>query len=247
MSEAVVAGIADEQWDARRPGSAIQATARSTGRVFCIAFLSGIALLEISLRLPFLPVTKRRTARALWLHRWSRLACRLLGLRLTIEGALPRAGFLVSNHLSYLDIIALSALQPCVFVAKREVARWPIFGWLALAAGTIFVHRTRRLAAAESARQIREALAEGCLVVLFPEGTSSDGSLVLPFKSALLQPAFDAGRPTSAAAIRYRVEDGTAADEVCYWGDATLVPHLVNLFRKPEVAVLPLRLRADCS
>jgi 1-acyl-sn-glycerol-3-phosphate acyltransferase len=153
---------------------------------------------------------------------------------------MPRSGLLVCNHLSYLDVIVLSSIRPCVFVARHDVAAWPLFGWLARAAGTIFVDRERRLASADVVDLVREAVAGGSLVVLFPEGTSSDGSTVLPFKSALLEPAVELRCPVAAAAIEYALDDGSVADEVCYWGDMTLVPHLLNLFFKREI-------RSTCS
>ncbi len=153
---------------------------------------------------------------------------------------MPRSGLLVCNHLSYLDVIVLSSIRPCVFVAKRDVAAWPLFGWLARAAGTIFVDRERRLASADVVDLVRDAVAGGSLVVLFPEGTSSDGSTVLPFKSALLESAVELRCPVAAAAIEYSLDDGSVADEVCYWGDMTLVPHLLNLFFKREI-------RSTCS
>ena len=218
-----------------QPGSAIPAPARAAGRAFCVVFFSGIALLEIAVTLPFLDSTKRSAARAAWLHRWCRFASLILGLRLTIEGPAPRSGLLVCNHLSYLDIIALSSLRPCVFVAKRDVRAWPLFGWLARAGGTIFVERDRRLAAATELARIRAALESGLLVVLFPEGTSSDGANVLPFKSSLLQAALAAGCPIAPAGITYRLAHGSVAHEVCYWRDMTLLPHLLNLLGKPHI------------
>jgi len=148
---------------------------------------------------------------------------------------MPTRGLLVSNHLSYLDIIILSSIRPSVFVAKRDVASWPLFGWLAHAAGTIFVDRERRFSSAKTVDLIRNAIGYGLLVVVFPEGTSSDGSTVLPFKSGLLESAVRLRCPIAAASIDYALEDGSVADEVCYWRDMTLVPHLLNLFLKREI------------
>lgn len=147
---------------------------------------------------------------------------------------------MVCNHLSYLDVIVLSSIRPCVFVAKRNIAAWPLFGWLAQAAGTIFVDRERRLASADVVDLVREAVAGGLLVVLFPEGTSSDGSTLLPFKSALLESAVELRCPVAAAAIEYSLDKGSVSDEVCYWRDMTLIPHLLNLFFKREI-------RSTCS
>ena len=213
-----------------RPGSAIRA-ARIVVGTLSVLFFSVVALLHVGLMLPFVGAA----GRAKWLHRWCRFACRLLGIRLTIRGTMPLSGLLICNHLSYLDIIALSSLQPCVFVAKRDVRGWPLFGWLARAAGTIFVERDCRSAAAKEVGQISLAIKSGRLVVLFPEGTSSSGSTVLPFKSSLLQAAVTARCPIAAAGIDYHLADGSVADEVCYWRDMTLVPHLLNLFGKKSI------------
>jgi 1-acyl-sn-glycerol-3-phosphate acyltransferase len=148
---------------------------------------------------------------------------------------MPSSGLLVSNHLSYLDIVVLSSIRPCVFVAKRDVARWPLFGWLAHAAGTIFVDRERRFSSAKVVNGIRDTIAGGSLVVLFPEGTSSDGLTLLPFKSALFESAVQLRSPIAAASIEYALDEGSVADEVCYWRDMTLVPHLLNLLFKREI------------
>jgi len=250
MKEATVAGIAsvagvvDPGYPAvsscSRPGSPIPATIISTAflgiwRAFAVVFFSLCALVENAIAIPFFSGARRLHARALWLHRWSRFACRVLGIRVTTHGAMPRSGLLVCNHLSYLDIIVLSSIRPCIFVAKRDVAGWPLFGWLAHAAGTIFVDRQRPLATAFAVNRIRAAIATGLPVVLFPEGTSSDGSTVLPFKSSLLESAVQLRCPVAAGTVGYALDHGSVADEVCYWRDMTLVPHLLNLFFKREI------------
>ncbi len=93
------------------------------------------------------------------------------------------------------------------------------------AAGTIFVDRERRLASADVADLVPDAITGGALVVLFPEGTSSDGSTVLPFKSALLESPVELRCRVASAAIEYALDDGSVADEMCYWRGMTLVPH----------------------
>jgi len=108
------------------------------------------------------------------------------------------------------------------------------------AAGTIFVDREHPLAAGVAVNQIRAAIATGLPVVLFPEGRSSDGSTVLPFKSSLLESAVQLHCPVAAAAIEYALDDGSVSDEICYWRDMTLLPHLLNLFCKREI-------RSKCS
>ena len=204
-------------------------------RAFAVTFFSLCALVENAITIPFFAPAQRLHARARWLHRWSRFACRVIGIRITTRGAMPPSGLLVSTHLSYLDVLVLSSIRPCVFVAKHDVAGWPFFGWLARAAGTIFVDREQRLSSPAVVDLVRDAIAGGSVVVLFPEGTSSDGSTVLPFKSALLESAVQLRCPVASASIQYALDDGLVADEVCYWGDMTLVPHLFNLFFKREI------------
>lgn len=209
-------------------------------RAFAVIFFSLCALVENAITIPFFASNRRVDARAAWLHRWSRFACRVLGIRITARGSMPPSGLLVCNHLSYLDIVVLSSVQPCAFVAKRDVAAWPLFGWLAHAAGTIFVDRERRLSSFNVVGLLKDAIASGSLVVLFPEGTSSDGTTVLPFKSALLESVVQLRCPVATAAMEYALDDGSVANEVCYWRDMTLVPHLLNLFFKREI-------RSSCS
>jgi 1-acyl-sn-glycerol-3-phosphate acyltransferase len=231
----------------RRDSSSPAATL-SIVRAFAFVFFSLCALGEILLTVLFVRREDRRATRAAWLHRWCRFACRVLGIRLTIRGPVPDSGLLVCNHLSYLDIIVLSSIRPCIFVAKKDVAAWPLFGWLAPAAGTIFVDRQRKFGARAVVDLMRQAIADGALVVLFPEGTSSDGASVLPFKSALLKPALQLGCPITAAAINYSLLHGSVADEVCYWRDMTLVPHLLNLFSKASIqSTLSIALFKPCT
>jgi len=143
---------------------------------------------------------------------------------------------IVANHVSYLDILVLAALTPAVFVAKREVRDWPVFGWFARMAGTRFIDRTRRADVIRVATEYAPLLAENVSVVLFLEGTSSDGREVLPFKSSLLDPVVSAQLSVVPTAISYDVPPGhSTATEVCWWGDMTLVPHLINLASLPRV------------
>jgi len=139
---------------------------------------------------------------------------------------------LVSNHLSYLDILAFSAALPCVFVSKAEVQRWPIFGRYARWAGTVFVRRRDRADAARANVSVTESLQNGVPIVLFPEGTTTDGKRVLRFHSTMLQPAIEAGALLTPCVILYELEDGDASQEVCWWGDMPLLSHFWNLLGK---------------
>jgi 1-acyl-sn-glycerol-3-phosphate acyltransferase len=194
------------------------------------------------------PRTATLPARASWLQQTARRLLRVLRIEVNSSGPTPTTGLLVCNHLSYLDILVLASLSPTVFVAKREVKYWPIFGWFAQLAGTIFVQRNRRFPAAQAAAEITAVLRSGTLVVLFPEGTSSGGSTILPFKTSLLEPALRPDQPLTIACLSYELSDGDVADEVCYWRDMTLVPHLINLLGKKwvraAVQFLPVQNRA---
>jgi 1-acyl-sn-glycerol-3-phosphate acyltransferase len=134
-----------------------------------------------------------------------------------------------------VDILVLASLTPAVFVAKHEVKSWPVFGWFAKLAGTLFVDRERRTRVGLTTNEIQSALDQGALVVLFPEGTSSGGETVLPFKSSLLEPATRQTNSLFAGLIQYQIEDGNVSEEVCYWKDMTLVPHLINLLSKRTI------------
>ena len=175
-------------------------------------------------------------SRARWLQRSCRRALRILRVNYSVGGRVPTGSIIVANHLGYVDVLVLAALTPVVFVAKREVRSWPIFGWFARMAGTRFIDRERRADVVRIANELAGPLKEGVNVVLFLEGTSTDGQGVLPFKPSLLEPAVRHGWPVTPAAMTFRVPDGhSARDEVCWWGDMTLAPHLLNLVGLPWV------------
>jgi 1-acyl-sn-glycerol-3-phosphate acyltransferase len=169
------------------------------------------------------------------LHRWSRRTLPRMGVMIEVTGSPMGAGLIASNHLSYLDIIVYSAIAPCAFVSKLEVRGWPAVGWIATLAGTIYVDRSRRSETQSIQPEIQSALASGLRLFLFPEGTSSDGSRVLPFHSSLFQPAIDLQAPVSAAHITYTVPDGVAGTDACYWGTMHLFPHLIRMLGKHSV------------
>ena len=124
-------------------------------------------------------------------NRYHRFLCWLVGIRVVRRGEPYRKGacLIVANHTSWLDIPVIASLEPCSFVAKSEVAGWPFFGTLAKLQRTVFVERERRTRTTHSRNEIHSRIAEGDRLVLFPEGTSSDGNRVLPFKSALMSVA----------------------------------------------------------
>ena len=210
---------------------------RVIGRLLWFLGVVLAALSDYLLRCAFRPENSTPAARALWLQRHSRRALRIFQLVPRVAGPVPSRGLLVSNHLSYLDILVISSITPAVFVAKREVKFWPVVGWLASLAGTVFVNRERRTQVGAVNDEIQAALNSSALVVLFPEGTSSNGQDVLPFKSALLEPAARQTQPVAVSCIQYALDDGNAGEDVCYWGDHTFLPHLLNLLGKRAIRV----------
>lgn len=170
-----------------------------------------------------------------WCHRWAFRYLDLLGVELKRKGLPPKEGILVCNHLSYLDIIVLAATRRQVFLSKREVRNWPIIGALAQCAGTLFINRERRGDVAKLQDAFGEVIGAGHSITLFPEGTSSDGSKILPFYSSLLEPAAKSNWPVTPAWIGYRLDEGSVADEVCYWRDMTFLPHFLKLLSKKRI------------
>lgn len=205
------------------------------GRVCWFAWEVVIISINYFLTAARAPKDKQRLERAAWLSRSSRRHLRIFGYSASISGDIPKQGILFSNHLSYLDILAISATTPAVFVSKADVRRWPLFGWFAAIAGTVFVDRERRTHVGEVNREVEEALAAGALVVIFPEGTSSDGRQVLPFRTSLLEPAARGSHGISVSWLHYELTDGDAGQEVCYWGDHSFFPHLLNLLGRKSI------------
>ena len=208
---------------------------RVIGRLIWLAGELGLAFLDFIVNVMFARKVPLTRARAMWLQQTCRRVLRVLSMEVTTRGPIPTKGLLVSNHLSYLDILVLGATTPVVFISKSEVKRWPVFGWFAVLGGSLFVQRNKRSDVARLNQELAQILDNGALVVLFPEGTSSNGQQILPFKSSLLEPVASLEHPVSAACISYSLDDGDPGIDVCYWGDMTLAPHLLNLFSKPRI------------
>jgi len=184
---------------------------------------------------PFAHLARRAQAWRSYIFRvWSRSLCALVGMSHSVRGVPPPAPcVLVSNHLSYLDIVLIASHVGVVFVSKAEVAHWPLLGFLSRSVGTIFVQRGARRRLPEVNASIHAALARGERVVVFPEGTSSGGSDVGPFKPALLEPAAGGRYPVYCAALGYRTAPGAppASEAVCWWGDMPFGSHVLGLLR----------------
>ncbi len=166
-----------------------------------------------------------------------RMICATIGVRVEPQGPLPATPprFVAANHVSWTDIIALASVAPVVFLAKSEVARWPVLGFLARLQGTVFVPRGSRKDIPRVNAELCAALREGRDLVIFPEGTSSDGTGVLAFRpghfEALQQ--FDGEATVAPAALVYT--DGARPIDVGWYGDMTFLPHLWSLMKRGGV------------
>jgi 1-acyl-sn-glycerol-3-phosphate acyltransferase len=181
------------------------------------------------------PKEKQRHARATWLSWSSRRHLKIFNYTADVAGEIPTHGLLICNHLSYLDVLSISAVTPAVFVSKADVRHWPLFGWFAAIAGTVFVDRQRRQQVGQVNQEIGAALAAGELVVIFPEGTSTNGDTILPFRTPLLEPAARGHYDISVGWLHYELEDGDARQEVCYWGDHAFFSHVVHMLGKRKI------------
>jgi 1-acyl-sn-glycerol-3-phosphate acyltransferase len=167
---------------------------------------------------------------------WARGVARILRMRIETDGNPPKPPFLlVTNHLSYIDVILIMSLLDAAFVAKADAASWPFFGGLCRTGGTIFLDRTRKRDLPRALQEIHTTLERGRSVVLFPEGTTSNGGEVLPFRSSLLQGAASHGVPVAHATLTYATDPPAPAARraVCWWGNVTFLGHLVGLIMLP--------------
>ena len=207
-------------------------TLRAAGRL--IWFLGEVVVVVVNyiFTTAFVSKKSKRRAQAAWMHFSARRHIKIYGCDYRSAGPIPKSGLLVLNHLSYVDILVIAAITPAIFVSKSEVRDWPLFGWLSSLGGTVFIQRARRTHVGVINQEIEQALAEGVLVVVFPEGTSTNGQQILPFRSPLLEPVTKGNHPITVGYLHYELDDGDAGNEVCYWGDHTFFPHAVNLLGK---------------
>jgi 1-acyl-sn-glycerol-3-phosphate acyltransferase len=206
-----------------------------------------VTLLGLCVQLIFFTWVKPRTARRI-VALWSRTMLACLGVRLLRTDARIHArtddrkitrtqvvekntALFVSNHVSWLDILVLQASAPVVFVAKSEIKSWPVLGWMVALAGTCFIHRERRTALRGVHTALTAHLLAGQSVCIFPEGTTSDGTQVLPFHGGLLQAAIDA--QVAVQPMRLDYSDRAAA----YVGDITLLGSVGNILLTPHLQV----------
>jgi 1-acyl-sn-glycerol-3-phosphate acyltransferase len=182
--------------------------------------------------------------------RWAHDFLRILGVEVSTSGSAVTTGplLVVANHISWLDILVMLAVQPVRFVSKADVKYWPLIGWLATHAGTLYIERASRRDALRVVHHIAEALREApagtpvhtaSIIAVFPEGTTSDGTTVLPFHANLVQAAISAHAPVQAVALRY-LDAATGALSLvpAYVDDDTLLSSVWRLLASPAVAAV---------
>jgi 1-acyl-sn-glycerol-3-phosphate acyltransferase len=204
-------------------------------RIAAIVLLSVVLAGSLLATAWAVPRRRKGRYRAVFQKAWSRALCAVLRIRVDVIGEPPDSTeewLAVSNHLGYADILVLGSILPVSFVSKAEVARWPLIGFLATLGGTEFVDREDRRSAGRFAERIAARISSGDRILVFPEGTSTRGGEILPFKSVPF--AAVAGSPgrsvlpvyVEVAEIAGKAAVGPARDAVCWHGDAAFVPHV---------------------
>ncbi|EHP40437.1 phospholipid/glycerol acyltransferase [Cupriavidus basilensis OR16] len=194
-------------------------------------------LVTCAVLFPWLGVESRQ-----WhIRRWSRRLLRICGVTLEVQGlqpgqAMPHGAMVVSNHISWLDIYVINSWQPVRFVAKSEIRDWPVIGWLCGQTGTIFIERARKRDAHRVLHAITDVMLQGDLVCVFPEGTTTDGSSVLPFHANLMQAPISGGLPVQPVGLAYLdAATGQPTLAPAYIGDLSLLETLDAILRAPPI------------
>ena len=155
---------------------------------------------------------------------------------------------IVSNHISWLDIIVIQSIKPSIFVAKSDVASWPLFGWVAQMTGTIFIKRDKVSDIKKALKKMKRRLVKRS-VCIFPEGTSTNGRFILPFKSNLFQSSIDTNKSILPICLRY-LEHDSYSDKVAFVGDMSLVDSIVKIKNESNIKAIldvlqPIRPRGN--
>jgi 1-acyl-sn-glycerol-3-phosphate acyltransferase len=190
-----------------------------------LAFARGAWI--VARRFPALDATQKHQE----VQRWAQQVLAILEIPVQTNMPAPSGftGLVVCNHLSWLDVLVLQSLMPVVFVAKSEVRRWPVVGYLAQAAATIFVDRSSARSAHAMVKDSAAAIAQGHAVVAFPEGTSSDGSRLGAFHANIFECAVQAACPVQLLTLQYRDPTGASATAAHFTGDMTLLASLTSV------------------
>jgi len=179
--------------------------------------------------------------RKLAFRSWTVSLCWAWNIKVELEGEVPEgAFFLVSNHVGYVDVPVLGRHLDAIFVAKADLSGWPVAGQVIRSGGTIFIDRGRKRDLLRVMNEVDRALADGLAVLLFPEGTSSKGDDLLPFKPSLLQIAAGGDRAVHWATVEYRTEagEGPPSRHVCWWGEEEFLPHYLRFIALNRVTAV---------
>lgn len=209
---------------------------RATIRLVALCHITGFFYFRWLAGVPLLLISSRRALR--WRNRnfsdWARASARIMGLSIHVRNTPPVAPFLlISNHLSYVDIVVLASQLNCAFVAKSEVASWPILGFLSASMNTIFIDRKKKRDLLRAMSTAEATLDRGLGLVIFAEGTSTGGGNPRPFKSSILDFAARQRMPVHYASIEYLVapNEQPARQSVCWWGSMPFPGHFFRLLQ----------------
>lgn len=175
---------------------------------------------------------------AFFLSIWGASICKIIGLSVEVKGEAPKPPyFLVSNHLSYIDVFMIISKTKSVFIAKNEVLSWPIFGFMSQTVGMLFVDRSKKADVVRVNDLISKRISSAQGVLLFPEGTTSNGASILPFKASLLAYPADKKLPVYYSTIRYSTpeKEPHASESVCWWTDITFPSHFMELLKLRKI------------
>lgn len=167
--------------------------------------------------------------RALWQQRFATRLLKVLRLSVDAHGLPEEGSFIAANHQSYMDILVMASLTPQVFLSRKDVGDWPFIGRFVRMAGTLFIDRSRRSEVSHQEVGFSRAIEHKVGMTVYLEGTSTNGTEILPFKSSLLQPVVKNQWKVTPAYIRYECEGGDPACDVCWWGDMTFGSHLLKM------------------
>lgn len=210
---------------------------KACGRLLGLLFHIARGLWVVAWRFPTLAPDQQQAR----VQAWSLALLAHAGVSLSIRGAPARLGpvMLVSNHLSWLDIPVLHAARYCRFVSKSDVQGWPLIGTLATAAGTLYIERSSRRDALRMVRSMQEALAQGEVLAVFPEGTTGDGRTMLPFHANLLQAAITAQAAVQPVGLRFTDKaTGATSFAPSYIGDESLVGSIWRTLCAPPIEAI---------
>ncbi len=214
----------------------------------CVRFILHL-LLGIALSVVYPWLQRRHQQRIL--RNWSAQLLGIFNISITLNADKPwpehGPGLIVCNHVSWLDIFALNAIEPMRFVAKSEVRNWPVIGWLCVRANTLFIERGKARSAARVNAEMVALLGAGELLAIFPEGTTTDGKQLAHFHASLLQPALDAQVPVMPVALRYQDKCGAHSTIPAYIGDTSFISSLWSLLNADELHVQVAIMPAICN